>query len=320
MNRQIYIDFISHQLSSLAFEVSTRSKDNLLDINNRCEDFFCLLLNIIFDYKLTNANKLRQNFPGIDLIDTTKKIFIQVSSTCTKSKVDHSLKEISLNIGDFDDYRFRFLSISKDASDIRGKKYSVPDGLLFDSCKDIIDISSLIEDIYSIIDISKLEKIYQCCRDNLGYVPNLTRLESGLTSVIDILSNIDLSQDGYEPNLNVYDIDNKISANDLIVFRDVINDYKVYYNSVKHVYDEYDKNGKNKSLAVLRSLHRMYVEVEHKYHGDDIYENIRKQAINEVVLNIHNNRVSDMSKEEIILYVDIILVHAFIECQIYKRP
>lgn len=53
---------------------------HLLDINTVCEYFYKRLMNLLFGYNLTNINKVEMNAAGIDLIDQTAKIVIQISS------------------------------------------------------------------------------------------------------------------------------------------------------------------------------------------------------------------------------------------------
>lgn len=71
------------------------------------------MCNIIFDLELENLNFSYQNIDGIDLIDNKNKVVVQVSSTCTKAKIDNSLsKKIYTK---YKDYSYKFMSISKNA-------------------------------------------------------------------------------------------------------------------------------------------------------------------------------------------------------------
>ena len=45
-----------------------------VDYNRAAEDFFCGILNILFDLRLQNLNYKSKNFPGIDLGDSVRKI------------------------------------------------------------------------------------------------------------------------------------------------------------------------------------------------------------------------------------------------------
>lgn len=93
MNRKLYFDYIEEKLSTLAYRIEGRSRLNLLELNIHSENFFAGLCNIIFDLELENLNFSYQNIEGIDLIDHKNKVVVQVSSTCTKAKIENSLNK-----------------------------------------------------------------------------------------------------------------------------------------------------------------------------------------------------------------------------------
>ncbi|MBR3171715.1 MAG: pentapeptide repeat-containing protein [Lachnospiraceae bacterium] len=69
-------------------------KENFHDINIVSENFFSDLLNILYGYELVNANKIRMNTAGYDLIDTKNRLLIQVSSSAHPQKVKDTLEKI----------------------------------------------------------------------------------------------------------------------------------------------------------------------------------------------------------------------------------
>lgn len=109
MNRSNYFNYIEEKLNTLAYRVEVRSRLNLLELNIHSENFFAYLCNIIFDLELENLNFSYQNIDGIDLIDNKNKVVVQVSSTCTKAKIENSLnKEIYT---EYKYYSYKFMSI-----------------------------------------------------------------------------------------------------------------------------------------------------------------------------------------------------------------
>lgn len=88
MNQKKYFDYIEERLTTLATRIKLRGQLNILDLNIHSEDFYCRFLNLLYEYKrLTNLNNSeKQNIEAIDLIDTEKKIYIQVSATASKQK------------------------------------------------------------------------------------------------------------------------------------------------------------------------------------------------------------------------------------------
>lgn len=69
------------------------SINNYTDINITSENFFCDLLNILFGYHLTNANRDKSNQSGFDLIDKKNKIVFQISSTNRPQKIINSINQ-----------------------------------------------------------------------------------------------------------------------------------------------------------------------------------------------------------------------------------
>ncbi len=107
MKRSNYFNYIESHLTTLAVRIENRGKINLLDLNIYSETFFADILNMLFNLELKNLNTINQNVEGIDLVDTTNKVIAQVSSTCTKQKIESSLaKEI---FKEYSGYTFKFI-------------------------------------------------------------------------------------------------------------------------------------------------------------------------------------------------------------------
>jgi tetratricopeptide (TPR) repeat protein len=156
MNRQTYFNYIEEQLSLLATRVELKGSLNLFDTHQQCEIFYRDFFNLLFDWRLENADYHQRNAPGIDLIDSFKKIVIQVSSTATPEKVNSSLEKSEKYKG----YHFKFISISKNADALRKKSFNTPPSLQFDPTKDIYDVARLLKEIKN-LKTDELEKIYQ---------------------------------------------------------------------------------------------------------------------------------------------------------------
>lgn len=77
LQKETYISDILDRLSGLAYNVELRGSLNLLDLHVILEDFYVGLLNLIYGWKLRNANNLQQNASGIDLVDDSNHILVQ---------------------------------------------------------------------------------------------------------------------------------------------------------------------------------------------------------------------------------------------------
>ncbi len=143
MNKGIYLKNVAESLALLSKQVELLNAVNLYDINIIAEDFFTGLFNLIFDYKLKNANVIEKNAPAIDLIDEENKISIQVTSDNSSTKIKHTISEYNNNKL-YEKYDRLIVLILT-----RKKKYSASfdtkDKFVFSNESDILDIKDLVK-------------------------------------------------------------------------------------------------------------------------------------------------------------------------------
>lgn len=316
MNRKFYFDYIEEKLNTLAYRIEVRSKLNLLELNIHSENFFADLCNIIFNLELENLNFSYQNIEGIDLIDRKNKVVVQVSSTCTKAKIENSLsKDIYQS---YQGYSYKFLSISKNASNtLKNNTFKKPYSMKFNPKQDIWDVKLLLNIILTQT-VPKQRKLYDFIKKELGEEIDCVRMESNLAEVINILA--ERAHDVYadSPEINSFAIEDKISFNDLEDVKDIIDDYKIYYHRLDEIYSEFDKEGKNKSYSVLQEIRRQYGKLNKtdKAPTEIFYEIIG--YVTKVITDSSN--FTEIPMEELHMCTDIIVVDAFIRCKIFKNP
>lgn len=312
--KEQYLRDIIDRLSGLESNIKLRSLFNLLDLHVISEDFYTGLLNLVYGWNLHNANESTPNMPGIDLVDIDNKILVQVTGTCSKAKIDNSLNGISEA---YKDFHFYFAPIVSNAPKQRGYNYKAPHNIIFNPSNDILDIHSIVNKIKSETDIDKVERIATFVKKNIRpTISDLTLLDSGLEYIIIHLADSDLEECPIDTK--DFAIEAKISFNNLSGrTKGLIEEYKTYYINVQRIYDTYADQGKAKSKAVLQKLHKIYLELKSHKSGDDLFETIAKEIINQINLE----RISDnLSKEELEMCVDILMVHAFMECKIFEKP
>jgi hypothetical protein len=105
--------------------------------------------------------------------------------------------------------------------------------------------------------------------------------------------------------------------NNLNASREIINDYKLYHHIVDKIYSEFDKLGCNRSISVLNTIRREYIDHSSKLFGDELF-NLVISAISERVLQSPN--FEKIPREEMEMCVGILAVDAFIRCKIFKNP
>lgn len=160
------INRITDQLARLVSNVEIAVKSNRSDINIIAEDIVCGLLNLIYGWQLKNANAVKQNCPGVDLVDGDNCIAVQVTSTNSKEKVDHTWEEF-----DNDEMRKAYddliIVVITDDNPTKGMK-KVQHLPWFSGEKDIWNIPYLMRRIENIQDVAKLQQIAAYMDDQLG--------------------------------------------------------------------------------------------------------------------------------------------------------
>ncbi len=312
LQKETYICDILDRLSGLAYNVELRGLLNLLDLHVISEDFFVGLLNLVYGWNLRNANSLLQNAPGIDLVDDSNHILVQVTGSCTKKKIDHSLEEISEK---YSGYHFYFVPIVLDARKQRIYEYTPPHGVLFNPKTDILDIHFIADRIKEMTDIENVATIAMYVRNNIRHdTPSSVQLTSGLNDIICLLAKDSLNEGDFDTA--DFEIKAKISFNNLSIYaKDIIDQYKIYYVNVQDIYKEYARQGKTKSMAVLQKLHKIYISLKTQASGDALFMAIEKEIIKQID---HSN--NKLTEEQLEMFVDILMVHAFIECKIFEKP
>lgn len=313
MNRSIYWNLCELRLSTLCTRVELRGKLNILDFHLHAEDFYLNFLNVLFGYSLKNMNQVTQNAAGIDLIDVTNKLVLQVSSTASKVKVESAL---SKDLKSYKEYRFNFVAISKDASDLRKQIFVNTHGLAFDPKYDIHDIKSILSYILH-LDVDKQFVIYDFLKKELQSEEGQSPVETNLAAVINILAKENFDDVQNIPIPRAFDIDLKLTFNNLVAAAILIEDYKVQHHRIDKMYSVFDSAGKNKSSSVLNWLRHSYIKLSNKYSGDDLFFQVVEDAVKTVQASAN---YINIPFDELVMWINALAVDAFIRCRIFKNP
>lgn len=155
-NRELKIKLISNEFAKWQVQIENLNSLNLYDANIFSEHTLCELLNLVFDYKLVNANLLQSNFPAVDLVDGKNKVAIQVTSTKTKDKMQSTLnkfveKKLYLK---YDELLIVILGAKQKSYSALG----VSSDFSFDTNEHILDFKSLLR-IIAKLPLNRIEKI-----------------------------------------------------------------------------------------------------------------------------------------------------------------
>lgn len=314
MNRTPYFDYIEEKLNLLAMRINARGRLNILNLHVHSENFYLHFFNDLFGWKLENLNKSQQNVEAIDLIDQTNKFIIQISATNTKTKIESALSKDILK--KYPSYHFKFISISKDATDLRKSTFSNPHNLAFVPKDDIYDTASILNDIIS-LNVVKQKQVYKFIKEELGNEIDVVKLDSNLASIINILSKEDWDNTGNPSQVNIFEIDRKITHNNLVNSKLIIDDYSMHYGRVDKIYTEFDALGLNKSNSVLGNIRKEYIKAKGILNDDNLFFEVI-QKVQEKIQSSANYIQTPI--DELELCVNILVVDAFIRCKIFENP
>ena len=306
---------ITSRLSYLSSEVRLNGSINLLESNVLSEDIYKTILNIVYGLNLHNANLDKQNNKAIDLADDAAKVLIQVSSDNRKAKVQKSLDKIELP--KYNDYNFKFVCISKEVSNLKISSFTVPTGISFDAETDSYDYKRILRDVLG-KDIDTINKLASYLEKSILPASADERRPSVITYVINCLSEESLSDVSINPDVKPFDLIPKMDLNKLVKWKAIVTEYTVYSLLVDKIYQEYDKQGVNKSFAVLSSLHDLYLNLVSEYRGDDLFDRLLEKVYE--VVDGDSTCNESLTREELQMNIKIVLVNAFVRCKIFKKP
>ena len=314
MNRLDYFNTIEDRLSTLAYRISLRGKMNILDFHGHSENFYQYLLNEVYGWSVTNENDIKQNVEAIDLVDHTNNFVIQVSSTATKQKIENSLSKDSIK--NYLQYIFKFISISKDCDDLRKDTFKNPHKINFTPSTDIIDVKSILTSIRG-LHIDDQKRVYEFVKNELVSEIDPMKLETNLATVINILSKEDWDKSQPVSEINSFEIDRKISHNNLNAAKAIIDDYTIHYGRVDKIYTEFDSQGSNKSSSVLSTIRQEYAKAKSTLTDDQLFFEVISK-VEEKIFNSSN--YTSIPFDELEICVNILVVDAFIRCKIFENP
>jgi len=286
---------------------------NLLDLHLHSENFYLHLFNLLFGWKFQNLNAEQKNAAGLDLVDSNNRIIAQVSATATKQKIESALGK---NLSHYKGHTFIFISISKDASKLKTQTFSNPHNLKFSPAKDIFDIPSLLK-IIGVMDIDQQKGVYEFLKKELKNEPDPEKIESNLTTIIKILSKENWNQETTGFEIIPYDLEVKISYNQLNTAKVLIDDYKIHYPRIDKIYSDFNKQGVNKSISILNGIRSEYLALGAGVSPDQCFFLIIEKVMEKIRASANYTPTPD---EELMLCVQILVVDAFIRCKIFKNP
>jgi len=147
--------------------------------------------------------------------------------------------------------------------------------------------------------------------------PDPKKIESNLAAIIKLLAREDWSKGAPVFEIVPYDIEAKISYNQLNSARVLIDDYKVHHTRIRKIYEDFDKQGANKSLSVLNGIRTEFLNLGPVGSPDQYFTSLIERVCRKIRASSNYTHMPD---EELVLSVQILVVDAFIRCKIFKNP
>lgn len=181
-------EYIKNQLTYIKSKVELDNQLGLLDINKLGENIFMHILNDVYDWNLTNANLLQENFPAIDLVDDTNKLVVQVTSTTTTDKLRGTIEKFK-TLSHYSGYQLKIFYI-KNKPNFQKDSLSefTQNGV---SINDMLGIEDILEAIQS--DHNKCKALYLTLQQRLDSIVFSFNINSYFKSsepqLVDVTSN-----------------------------------------------------------------------------------------------------------------------------------
>lgn len=168
---------------------------------------------------------------------------------------------------------------------------------------------------------------------NEVFINTIPKLTSDLTAVVNALSKKLFFPDtnGDKDLTAPFNPETKITHNNVVKFKVIIENYKSYVGKLSSLYKEFDNQGTSKTHLVLENIKLAYLKEKAKLlqrnNGREVIDVIRESAdtLIENVENIllHEIKTSsniETTAESINLSLQIVLIDAFIRCKILEEP
>ena len=154
----------------------------------------------------------------------------------------------------------------------------------------------------------------------------LVKYPSALNIIVGFVGKRIFDDTNTEEPTNAPDPEDKILYNNVILFKPTIVQYRVYQGKLNKLYEEIEKQGSTKKDFVLQNIKSLYLKEKGKYkdleeiraNADIVIENVEKELWK--IIENSSNPITDLPIEAIKIGLLIIMVDAFMRCNILEKP
>lgn len=171
---------------------------------------------------------------------------------------------------------------------------------------------------------------------NYGGIHNYERVARNPSYLADIVNKMSLLPFDHSPDVSSvlpFEIDNKLDYNNVIIYKQIVEDYAFYSALINDAYIAIAEIKPNCRDTVMRIINREYRKIRAsllinvdshdmmsviKLNSDSIIENVLK-ILKEKLFEA-NNLNSELHNETIDIAIEMIVGDAFINCKILENP
>jgi hypothetical protein len=154
----------------------------------------------------------------------------------------------------------------------------------------------------------------------------LVKYPSALNTIVGFVGKRIFDDTNSDEPTNAPDTEDKILYNNVIIFKPTIEQYRVYQGKLNKLYEEIEKQGSTRKEFVLQNIKSLYLKEKGKFkdieeirvNADIIIENIENELWK--VIEKSSNPISNLPIEAIKIGLLIIMVDAFMRCNILEEP
>ena len=195
----------------------------------------------------------------------------------------------------------------------------------------IIDNRENIND-YPVALLKKMKKKHELKMSELMSKNNLIdKYPSVLGEVIMQLGSMSLFDENNDDIQTAPSPEEKITYNNIVDYRFIIEEYRVYQGRLNKIYQEIEKQGSLKKASIQMSIKSIYLKEKAKYrdfkeiqnNADRIIDSVKDQLLERFLDQIKSESYDaneNISIEAVNNSILIVVVDAFMNCQILEEP
>ena len=165
--RSVNFETVNELLTKINQESAQAASSNLQSTQVHLEDTFRDLLNCLHGTHLVNANSVSMNYPGIDLIDESSLLCVQVTADTSAKKMRETLAKPVMKSLSENGYRLKFCYVGDQNKNVKRRHPENPNGIKFSASSDVILTTDILA-AFNHLDLGRQEEVIALLRREVG--------------------------------------------------------------------------------------------------------------------------------------------------------